>query len=76
MRRSPAYQPGIWKHEQDLPDQAALHGVLARIAHLCLMLVSVSSLPTDALAGQRDDQLGLAIESGEERRLDGRSGCA
>ena len=41
-----------------LPDQAALHGVLASIAHLGLTLVSVSSLPGDASAAQAGDQLG------------------
>ena len=41
-----------------LPDQAALHGVLASIAHLGLTLVSVSSLPGDVSAGQAGDQLG------------------
>jgi hypothetical protein len=50
-----------------LPDQAALHGVLASIAHLGLTLVSVSSVPADVPTRQPSDRPGLAIESGEER---------
>src|SRR4051812_8322351 len=41
----------------ELPDQAALHGVLTSIAHLGLTLLSVSSLPVSIQANQAEDRV-------------------
>ena len=39
----------------DLPDQAALHGVLARVRDLGLPLLAVSRVESDGAAGDRED---------------------
>lgn len=51
----------------DLPDQAALYGILNRIAHLGLTLLSVSSLPEGA--ARIDEQLSPSLSLGESPRL-------